>query len=79
MPEISTGNPITKAFLPHQRATAEVSMTFNELPKEVQVVAALLLKERIESDLQWNDPDKRTQMATDYADTVRQAFEKLFG
>ncbi len=54
-------------------------MTFNELPKEVQVVAALLLKERIESDLQWNDPDKRTQMATDYADTVRQAFEKLFG
>ena len=49
-------------------------MKFNELPKEVQVVAAQLLKERIESDVQWSDPEKRTQMATDHADTVRQAF-----
>ncbi len=52
-------------------------MKFYELPESVQVVAAQLLKEKIENDLRWQQKEKRTEMATEYAETIRQAFEKL--
>lgn len=52
-------------------------MKFNELPKDVQVVAANILAKKLDDEVMWSDK-VRTDKAKEIASTVRDAFTELF-
>lgn len=52
-------------------------MKFSELPESVQVVAAELLNKQLDHYVSWED-ENRTEKAEGIAETVREAFLKIY-